>query len=54
MRACDSTGPLQVMVAKLYPKDDCTSFDSPAGVMTGTRSMGQNLRLVCEAHSPDD
>jgi U5 small nuclear ribonucleoprotein component len=54
MRACDSTGPLQVMVAKLYPKDDCTSFDALARVMSGTLKKGQNVRVLGEAYSPDD
>jgi len=54
MRACDANGPLQVMVAKLYPKDDCSSFDALARVMSGTLKKGQNVRVLGEAYSPDD
>ena len=54
MRACDPNGPLQVMVAKLYPKDDCSSFDALARVMSGTLKKGQNVRVLGEAYSPDD
>jgi U5 small nuclear ribonucleoprotein component len=42
------------MVAKLYPKDDCTSFDALARVMSGTLKKGQNVRVLGEAYSPDD
>ena len=32
MSACDADGPLQVMIAKLYPKSDCSSFDCLVGL----------------------
>ena len=54
MNACDPSGPLQVMVAKLYPKNDCSSFDCLARVMSGTLKKGQTVRVLGEAYSPDD
>ena len=54
MRACDPSGPLRVMVAKLYPKDDCSAFDALARVMSGTVRAGQTVRVLGEAYSPDD
>ena len=54
MSACDPSGPLQVMVAKLYPKNDCSSFDCLARVMSGTLKKGHIVRVLGEAYSPDD
>ena len=42
------------MVAKLYPKDDCSAFDALARVMSGTVRAGQTVRVLGEAYSPDD
>mmetsp|Transcript_28077 Transcript_28077/g.70533 ORF Transcript_28077/g.70533 Transcript_28077/m.70533 type:complete len:994 (-) Transcript_28077:1097-4078(-) len=54
MSACDASGPLQVMIAKLYPKNDCSSFDALGRVMSGTLKKGQTVRVLGEAYSPDD
>ena len=54
MRACDASGPLQVMISKLYPKNDCSSFDALGRVMSGTLKKGQKVRVLGEAYSPDD
>ena len=54
VRACDASGPLQVMISKLYPKNDCSSFDALGRVMSGTLKKGQKVRVLGEAYSPDD
>jgi U5 small nuclear ribonucleoprotein component len=54
MRNCDSSGPLRVMVAKMYPKDDCSSFDALGRVMSGTLVAGSVVRVLGENYSPDD
>ena len=54
MRECDAAGPLRVMISKLYPKDDCSSFDALGRVMSGTLRKGQRVRVLGEAYSPDD
>mmetsp|Transcript_31387 Transcript_31387/g.102363 ORF Transcript_31387/g.102363 Transcript_31387/m.102363 type:complete len:994 (+) Transcript_31387:69-3050(+) len=54
MRACDQTGPVCVHVAKLYPKDDCSSFDAFGRVLSGKLEVGQRVRVLGEAYSPDD
>ena len=41
-------------VLKLYPKPDCTSFDSFARIMSGTVRVGDRLRVLGEGYSPDD
>ena len=54
MRAADPEGPLQVMIAKLFPKGDCSAFDALGRVMSGTLKKGQRVRVLGEAYSPDD
>lgn len=54
MRDCDSKGPLMVNVTKLYPKSDCSVFDSFGRVLSGTLRTGQTVRVLGEGYSPDD
>lgn len=54
MRDCDANGPLTVSIAKLYPKDDASSFDALGRVMSGTLTAGQRVRVLGEAYSPED
>lgn len=54
MKECNSRGPLMVNVTKLYPKADCTVFDSFGRVLSGTLRTGQTVRVLGEGYSPDD
>jgi U5 small nuclear ribonucleoprotein component len=54
MKECDSKGPLMVNVTKLYPKADCSVFDSFGRVLSGTIYTGQSVRVLGEGYSPDD
>lgn len=54
MRNCDQKGPLMVNVTKLYPKSDCSVFDSFGRVVSGTLRTGQTVRVLGEGYSPDD
>lgn len=54
MKECDSTGPLMVNVTKLYPKADCSIFDSFGRVLSGILCTGQTVRVLGEGYSPDD
>uniref|UniRef100_A0A7I4CYW6 SNU114 homolog n=1 Tax=Physcomitrium patens TaxID=3218 RepID=A0A7I4CYW6_PHYPA len=54
MRDCNATGPLMVNVSKLYPKPDCSVFDSFGRVISGTIRTGQSVRVLGEGYSPDD
>ncbi|KAL3678399.1 hypothetical protein R1sor_021355 [Riccia sorocarpa] len=54
MKECNSSGPLMVNVTKLYPKADCSVFDSFGRVFSGTIHTGQKVRVLGEGYSPDD
>lgn len=54
MKNCDPGGPLMVNVTKLYPKADCSVFDSFGRVYSGTIQTGQTVRVLGEGYSPDD
>ncbi|KAH9564128.1 hypothetical protein CY35_04G008100 [Sphagnum magellanicum] len=54
IRECDATGPLMVNITKLYPKADCSVFDSFGRVVSGTIRTGQSVRVLGEGYSPDD
>uniref|UniRef100_A0A0C9S3M2 SNU114 homolog n=1 Tax=Wollemia nobilis TaxID=56998 RepID=A0A0C9S3M2_9CONI len=54
MKNCDPRGPLMVNVTKLYPKADCSVFDSFGRVYSGTIQTGQTVRVLGEGYSPDD
>lgn len=54
MKDCDPEGPLMVNVTKLYPKSDCSVFDSFGRVYSGTIQTGQTVRVLGEGYSPDD
>ncbi|CAM6121833.1 unnamed protein product [Calypogeia fissa] len=54
MKECNSKGPLMVNVTKLYPKADCSVFDSFGRVLSGTIHTGQSVRVLGEGYSPDD
>ena len=41
-------------VLKLYPKPDCTAFDSFARILAGTVRVGDRVRVLGEGYSPDD
>ncbi|KAG6545698.1 hypothetical protein Mapa_012883 [Marchantia paleacea] len=54
MKECNSSGPLMVNVTKLYPKADCSVFDSFGRILSGTIHTGQSVRVLGEGYSPDD
>eukprot|EP01018_Ginkgo_biloba_P003745 Gb_08962 [translate_table: standard] len=54
MKDCNPEGPLMVNVTKLYPKADCSVFDSFGRVYSGTIQTGQTVRVLGEGYSPDD
>jgi U5 small nuclear ribonucleoprotein component len=54
LRDCNAEGPLMVQVTKLYPKADCSVFDSFGRVVSGTIRTGQSVRVLGEGYSPDD
>ncbi|CAK9874035.1 unnamed protein product [Sphagnum jensenii] len=54
IRESDATGPLMVNITKLYPKADCSVFDSFGRVVSGTIRTGQSVRVLGEGYSPDD
>lgn len=54
MKDCTPEGPLMVNVTKLYPKSDCSVFDSFGRVYSGTIQTGQTVRVLGEGYSPDD
>ncbi|KAL2610071.1 hypothetical protein R1flu_028644 [Riccia fluitans] len=54
MKECNSSGPLMVNITKLYPKADCSVFDSFGRVFSGTIYTGQKVRVLGEGYSPDD
>ncbi len=43
MRACNPRGPLLVHIAKLYPKQDCSTFDAFGRVFSGTVKAGDRV-----------
>ena len=54
MRDCNAEGPLMINITKLYPKADCSVFDSFGRVVSGTIRTGQSVRILGEGYSPDD
>mmetsp|Transcript_33923 Transcript_33923/g.107781 ORF Transcript_33923/g.107781 Transcript_33923/m.107781 type:complete len:648 (-) Transcript_33923:66-2009(-) len=54
MRRCNARGPLVVHIAKLYPKDDCSTFDAFGRVMSGTLRPGDRVRVLGESYTPED
>ena len=56
IKACNPRGPLLVHIAKLYPKQDCTTFDAFGRVFSGTVKPGDKvsatpaLLLQCCCH----
>jgi len=54
MKACDVDAPPVVIVSKLIPKSDCSSFDALGRVMCGTLRLDDRVRVLGENFSPDD
>ena len=54
MKQCDAEGPLIMYVCKLFPKNDCSSFDAFARIISGTVKVGVNVRVLGESYTPDD
>lgn len=51
VKACNPRGPLLVHIAKLYPKQDCSTFDAFGRVFSGTVKPGDRVRLACLLYS---
>lgn len=54
MLACDPRAELMAHAVKLVPKPDCQSFDALTRVMSGTLRVGDRVRVLGEAYSPED
>eukprot|EP00878_Enallax_costatus_P008789 GHUV01009187.1.p1 GENE.GHUV01009187.1~~GHUV01009187.1.p1 ORF type:complete len:741 (+),score=244.40 GHUV01009187.1:354-2576(+) len=54
MTGCSRTGPLIMHVAKLFPKNDCSSFDAYGRIFSGTLRPGDEVRVLGENYTPDD
>ena len=54
MESCDAAGPLIAYVAKMLPKTDASSFDALARIVSGTIKVGERVRVLGEAFSPED
>jgi len=50
IKDCNPRGPLLVHIAKLYPKQDCTTFDAFGRVFSGTVKAGDRVSHIhCNA-----
>jgi len=49
MISCNPRGPLVMQIAKLFPKQDCSTFDAYGRIISGTLRPGDQVRLwtVC-------
>jgi U5 small nuclear ribonucleoprotein component len=54
MRSADASAPLLAFVGKLVPSSDASRFDALARVMAGTLRVGDSVRVLGEAYTPDD
>ncbi|KAJ1514196.1 U5 small nuclear ribonucleoprotein component [Coelomomyces lativittatus] len=54
MQTCDSEAPLVIHIAKLYPKNDASSFDAFGRILSGTVKMGQSVNVLGEGYSIED
>lgn len=48
IKACNPRGPLLVHIAKLYPKQDCSTFDAFGRVFSGTVKAGDKVGACSE------
>lgn len=46
IKDCNPRGPLLVHIAKLYPKQDCTTFDAFGRVFSGTVKAGDRVSNI--------
>ncbi len=54
MRAADAAAPLLAFAGKLVPSADASRFDALVRVMAGTLRVGDAVRVLGEAYTPDD
>mmetsp|Transcript_32249 Transcript_32249/g.84013 ORF Transcript_32249/g.84013 Transcript_32249/m.84013 type:complete len:1110 (+) Transcript_32249:169-3498(+) len=54
MLSCNPRGPLVMHIAKLFPKQDCSSFDAYGRIISGTLRPGDQVRVLGEGYTPDD
>lgn len=52
--ACDPAGPLAIQIVKLYPSPDANEFRAFGRVLSGTVTVGQELKVLGEGYSPED
>jgi U5 small nuclear ribonucleoprotein component len=51
---CDPNGPVAIQIVKLYPSADANEFRAFGRVLSGTVSVGQELKVLGEGYSPED
>eukprot|EP00798_Chlamydomonas_sp_ICE-L_P019957 gene19957-26665_t len=54
MSSCNPRGPLVMHISKLFPKQDCQSFDAFGRIMSGTIRPGDQIKVLGEGFTPDD
>lgn len=54
MEPCNPRGPLVLHVAKLFPKQDCSRFDTYGRIISGTIRPGDKVRVLGESFTPED
>jgi U5 small nuclear ribonucleoprotein component len=54
MLACDPKGPLAIQIVKLYPTPDASEFRAFGRVLSGTVTVGMEVKVLGEGYSPED
>eukprot|EP01101_Sappina_pedata_P011403 TRINITY_DN7677_c0_g1_i1.p1 TRINITY_DN7677_c0_g1~~TRINITY_DN7677_c0_g1_i1.p1 ORF type:complete len:978 (+),score=435.62 TRINITY_DN7677_c0_g1_i1:64-2997(+) len=54
MLNCDPKGPLMLHIVKLYPKQDCSTFDAFGRVLSGRLTVGDRIKVLGEGYSIED
>jgi hypothetical protein len=51
---CSEHSPVVAYVGKLFPKADCSAFEAFTRIFSGSIKVGDKVRVLGEAYSPDD
>ena len=54
MRRCDPRSQLMIHIVKMYNSDNVTKFSCFGRIMSGTLTVGQDVRVMGEGYTPDD
>ena len=54
MIAGNADGILMVQICKLFPTEDCSSFDAFGRVMSGTLTVGDRVKVLGESYTAED